>query len=170
MGTSLQVAPVSMIPNMVRCNRVLFNRDLVMKMRKGRDIFVPGDCDSRVEELLSLLGWTVTVGRKSSSLTTTTTADEEEESNDGNDNNNDNEEEQLENMFAKIEINGEEKQNSQNSGNGGEEKNSVQDQKHEHNEIPVKTDDNNNSEKTDEETKEGKQKKEGEEGPNKDDD
>mmetsp|Transcript_20070 Transcript_20070/g.42432 ORF Transcript_20070/g.42432 Transcript_20070/m.42432 type:complete len:490 (-) Transcript_20070:1420-2889(-) len=59
MGTSLQVAPVSMIPDMVRCNRVLFNRDLVMKIRKKRDLFVPGDCDSNVQTLLDLLGWTV---------------------------------------------------------------------------------------------------------------
>jgi hypothetical protein len=59
MGTSLQVAPVSLIPNMVSCNRVLFNRDLVMKTRKGRDIFVAGDCDKNVLDLCNLLGWGV---------------------------------------------------------------------------------------------------------------
>mmetsp|Transcript_17616 Transcript_17616/g.32603 ORF Transcript_17616/g.32603 Transcript_17616/m.32603 type:complete len:350 (+) Transcript_17616:31-1080(+) len=57
MGTSLQVAPVSLIPDMVRCNRVLFNRDLVMRIRKGSDIFVQGDCDTNILELCDLLGW-----------------------------------------------------------------------------------------------------------------
>ena len=57
MGTSLQVAPVSMIPNMVSCNKALFNRDKVMKIRKGRDIFVEGDCDESVQRLCDLLGW-----------------------------------------------------------------------------------------------------------------
>lgn len=56
MGTSLQVAPVSHIPNMVSCPRVLFNRDLVLKMKK-KDIFVQGDCDTNVELLCQLLGW-----------------------------------------------------------------------------------------------------------------
>jgi len=56
MGTSLQVAPVSLIPNMVRCNRVLFNRDKVIDIRPG-DMFLQGDCDSNVEKLVSLLGW-----------------------------------------------------------------------------------------------------------------
>jgi NAD-dependent SIR2 family protein deacetylase len=57
MGTSLQVAPVSMIPDMVNCNRVLLNRELVMDIKSG-DIFVEGDCDTNVERLCSLLGWT----------------------------------------------------------------------------------------------------------------
>lgn len=57
MGTSLQVAPVSHIPNMVKCNRVLFNRDLVMQVKKN-DLFVKGDCDSNVSKLCDLLGWT----------------------------------------------------------------------------------------------------------------
>mmetsp|Transcript_14850 Transcript_14850/g.35997 ORF Transcript_14850/g.35997 Transcript_14850/m.35997 type:complete len:190 (+) Transcript_14850:613-1182(+) len=58
MGTSLQVAPVSMIPDMVQCDhRVLFNREPVMKIRSGQDIFLPGDCDDHVQELCSILGW-----------------------------------------------------------------------------------------------------------------
>ena len=58
MGTSLQVAPVSMIPNMVRCRRALFNRDEVMNIRGGgKDVFVEGDCDANVEILCDLLGW-----------------------------------------------------------------------------------------------------------------
>lgn len=57
MGTSLQVAPVSLIPDMVSCNRVLFNRDMVMRIRKGSDIFVAGDCDTNVQTLSDLLGW-----------------------------------------------------------------------------------------------------------------
>mmetsp|Transcript_14844 Transcript_14844/g.35982 ORF Transcript_14844/g.35982 Transcript_14844/m.35982 type:complete len:85 (+) Transcript_14844:1086-1340(+) len=58
MGTSLQVAPVSMIPDMVECDhRVLFNREPVMKIRTGQDMFLPGDCDDHVQELCSILGW-----------------------------------------------------------------------------------------------------------------
>ena len=57
MGTSLQVAPVSHIPRMVDCNRVLFNRDLVMQIKKD-DLFIQGDCDSNVSKLCDLLGWT----------------------------------------------------------------------------------------------------------------
>jgi NAD-dependent SIR2 family protein deacetylase len=56
MGTSLQVAPVLLISTMVKCNRVLFNRDIVMRMA-GSDIFVKGDCDKNVKELCDLLGW-----------------------------------------------------------------------------------------------------------------
>jgi NAD-dependent SIR2 family protein deacetylase len=57
MGTSLQVAPVSMIPDMVSCSRALFNREKVMRIRKGCDIFVEGDCDESVQRLCDLLGW-----------------------------------------------------------------------------------------------------------------
>jgi len=56
LGTSLQVAPVSLIPNMVRCPRVLLNRDLVLRLTRN-DIFVEGDCDENVLELASVLGW-----------------------------------------------------------------------------------------------------------------
>jgi NAD-dependent SIR2 family protein deacetylase len=56
MGTSLQVAPVSSIPNLVNCTRVLFNRDLVMNLKK-KDVFVEGDCDANVKLLCQLLGW-----------------------------------------------------------------------------------------------------------------
>lgn len=56
LGTSLQVAPVSAIPSMVDCPRVLFNRELVLKMSKD-DIFIQGDCDASVTKLCSILGW-----------------------------------------------------------------------------------------------------------------
>lgn len=56
LGTSLQVAPVSAIPNMVNCRKVLFNRELVLDMTRD-DIFIEGDCDENVSELCSLLGW-----------------------------------------------------------------------------------------------------------------
>lgn len=102
MGTSLQVAPVSMIPNMVRCNRVLFNRDLVMKIRKGRDMFVPGNCDANVRKFLDLLGWTIEPA--------TSSTDEKEESSTSNGN-----EESIEKLFAKIEINADEKLTKNNS-------------------------------------------------------
>lgn len=57
MGTSLQVAPVSMIPDLVECPKVLFNREPVMKIRTGQDVFLPGNCDDHVTELCSILGW-----------------------------------------------------------------------------------------------------------------
>mmetsp|Transcript_37510 Transcript_37510/g.90990 ORF Transcript_37510/g.90990 Transcript_37510/m.90990 type:complete len:80 (+) Transcript_37510:3301-3540(+) len=57
MGTSLQVAPVSLIPNMVNCNRVLFNREKVLKIRKKQDMFLEGNCDDNVTELCATLGW-----------------------------------------------------------------------------------------------------------------
>mmetsp|Transcript_25144 Transcript_25144/g.38551 ORF Transcript_25144/g.38551 Transcript_25144/m.38551 type:complete len:309 (+) Transcript_25144:112-1038(+) len=56
MGTSLQVAPVSLIPNMVSCNRVLFNREKVLSLKSG-DHFIEGDCDANVEKLCDFLGW-----------------------------------------------------------------------------------------------------------------
>jgi len=105
MGTSLQVAPVSMIPNMVRCNRVLFNRDLVMKIRKGRDMFVPGNCDANIQKFLDILGWTI--------VPTTTPTDKTEEKEESTDNG---DEENIEKLFAKIEINAVEKQGQKNSG------------------------------------------------------
>lgn len=65
MGTSLKVAPVSLIPEMVnsRTPRALFNRELVGDFvppgvdGNYRDVFVEGDCDDSVRELCSLLGW-----------------------------------------------------------------------------------------------------------------
>jgi len=96
MGTSLNVAPVSMIPEMVRCNRVLFNRDKVMKIRKGRDMFIPGDCDANAKELIDLLGWTVNENP------TPTKAKEDSATTQNNDDNNN--EENLEKLFASIDI------------------------------------------------------------------
>lgn len=78
LGTSLQVAPVSMIPDMVHrtCKRVLLNRDLVGSFwrtckehstgldgytwehyNSKRDLFISGDCDDSVVALAKLLGW-----------------------------------------------------------------------------------------------------------------
>lgn len=58
MGTSLQVAPVSMIPSMVRCRRILLNRELVGDFGEGKqDVFHLGDCDDSVTIISSLLGW-----------------------------------------------------------------------------------------------------------------
>ena len=65
MGTSLQVAPVSLIPEMVssRTPRVLLNRELVGDFvppgvdGNNRDIFEEGDCDDSVKKLCSYLGW-----------------------------------------------------------------------------------------------------------------
>jgi len=96
MGTSLNVAPVSMIPEMVRCNRVLFNRDKVMKIRKGRDMFIPGDCDANAKELIDLLGWTVNENP------TPTKAKEDSATTQNNDDNNN--EENFEKLFASIDI------------------------------------------------------------------
>merc|ERR1711957_577473 len=65
MGTSLKVAPVSLIPEMVstRCPRVLINRELVGDFvppgvdGNSRDVFEEGDCDDTVLKLCKLLGW-----------------------------------------------------------------------------------------------------------------
>ena len=65
MGTSLKVAPVSLIPEMLnsRIPRVLFNRELVGDFAppgtdgNHRDVFYEGDCDDSVRKLCSLLGW-----------------------------------------------------------------------------------------------------------------
>jgi NAD-dependent SIR2 family protein deacetylase len=65
MGTSLKVAPVSLIPQMLksRTPRVLFNRELVGDFAppgtdgNHRDVFYEGDCDDSVRKLCSLLGW-----------------------------------------------------------------------------------------------------------------
>ena len=60
LGTSLLVAPVSNIPEMVhrRCNRVLFNREQVGTFtRRKNDVMELGDCDSSVRKLAELLNW-----------------------------------------------------------------------------------------------------------------
>ena len=71
LGTSLQVAPVSLIPDMVHqsCKRALINRDLVgsfegtcrkqgsMNHKTTRDVFVEGDCDDSIRVLAKVLGW-----------------------------------------------------------------------------------------------------------------
>lgn len=57
MGTSLSVAPVSMVPEMVSCKRVLINRELVGNISKKRDVFLEGDCDDTVQILSRLLQW-----------------------------------------------------------------------------------------------------------------
>ena len=41
---------------MVNCPRVLFNRELVLNMKKD-DIFIQGDCDENILRLCSLLEW-----------------------------------------------------------------------------------------------------------------
>lgn len=65
MGTSLKVAPVSLIPEMLnsRIPRILFNRELVGDFcppgtdGNHRDVHHDGDCDDSVREFCSLLGW-----------------------------------------------------------------------------------------------------------------
>ncbi len=65
MGTSLKVAPVSLIPEMVNTKtpRVLLNRELVGDFvppgveGNYRDVFEEGDCDDSVRKLCSFLGW-----------------------------------------------------------------------------------------------------------------
>lgn len=74
LGTSLQVAPVSHIPEMVsrKCKRALVNRELVgsfaytcdetyenddLDVTSKRDVFVGGDCDDRILQLARILGW-----------------------------------------------------------------------------------------------------------------
>jgi NAD-dependent SIR2 family protein deacetylase len=60
MGTSLMVAPVSMIPNMVNdtCKRVLLNRERVGDLcDEERDVIHEGDCDDSVRTIARLLNW-----------------------------------------------------------------------------------------------------------------
>lgn len=60
LGTSLQVAPVSNIPDMVhrRCSRMLFNRERVGSFtRRKNDLVELGECDASVRNLAKLLGW-----------------------------------------------------------------------------------------------------------------
>mmetsp|Transcript_16841 Transcript_16841/g.27961 ORF Transcript_16841/g.27961 Transcript_16841/m.27961 type:complete len:349 (-) Transcript_16841:303-1349(-) len=57
-GTSLQVAPVSHIPNYVQCKRrVLINRDEVGDFMREDDVVLLGDCDSVMMQLAHELGW-----------------------------------------------------------------------------------------------------------------
>jgi NAD-dependent SIR2 family protein deacetylase len=74
LGTSLQVAPVSMIPDLVskNCKRALLNRELVgsfkftcrkQKQLNKRDVFVQGDCDDSIRKLAELLGWNADLER-----------------------------------------------------------------------------------------------------------
>lgn len=66
MGTSLQVPPTAYIPDMVRCDRILLNRELVGNLKaydgggdfgEPEDVFYPGDCDDSIMLIAQLLGW-----------------------------------------------------------------------------------------------------------------
>ena len=59
LGTSLQVAPVSMIPDQVDCKRVLINRERVGSFYRDtkNDVFLQGDCDDTIRLLAQALGW-----------------------------------------------------------------------------------------------------------------
>ena len=64
MGTSLKVAPVSLIPEIIDSDapRLLMNRELVGDFCDGdenikRDVWEEGDCDSSVLKFCDLLGW-----------------------------------------------------------------------------------------------------------------
>lgn len=64
MGTSLKVAPVSLIPELISDDvpRILFNRDLVGDFCQShddlhRDVWEEGDCDASVKKFCKLLGW-----------------------------------------------------------------------------------------------------------------
>lgn len=109
MGTSLNVAPVSQIPNMVRCNRVLFNRDLVMKIQKRRDSFVEGNCDTNVQKLMNRLNWSI--------VPQAAKENKEKESK----NERAKTEENLDKLFSKIDINNEEKKIDSNNETKEEE-------------------------------------------------
>jgi NAD-dependent SIR2 family protein deacetylase len=62
MGTSLMVAPVSMIPDMVdgTCKRVLLNKERMGNChddKDERDVIPEGDCDDSVRMFAKLLNW-----------------------------------------------------------------------------------------------------------------
>ena len=108
MGTSLNVAPVSHIPNMVRCNRVLFNRDLVMRLRRHKDTFVEGDCDTNVQKLMNRLNWSIATPQeqfqKKEEKKEASKEKKESKKDDDDDDDDDDEEKDLEKLFSKIEI------------------------------------------------------------------
>jgi len=64
MGTSLKIPPVCLIPELVRCPRLLINRECVgsfveSSSEGGRasDFFLQGDCDDGVRKLCKMAGW-----------------------------------------------------------------------------------------------------------------
>ena len=57
MGTSLQVAPVSNIPDFVKCRKVLINRDEVGNFFGDDAAVLLGDCDDIVMQRAREIGW-----------------------------------------------------------------------------------------------------------------
>lgn len=59
LGTSLQVAPVSQIPQWVKSKRILLNREQVggIGRHTKRDLFHGGDCDESIVMISHALGW-----------------------------------------------------------------------------------------------------------------
>ena len=64
-GTSLAVGPSNYLPQRVdlqRCARLLINRDKVEQRfefddEKSNDVWLKGNCDDQIRELVRLLGW-----------------------------------------------------------------------------------------------------------------
>ena len=66
LGTSLQVPPTAYIPDMVRCPRILLNREFVGNFKISndddvdaydRDLFESGNCDESIVTISKLLRW-----------------------------------------------------------------------------------------------------------------
>jgi NAD-dependent SIR2 family protein deacetylase len=59
LGTSLQVPPSALIPDMVQCKRVLLNRELVgnLNLSDEDDVFEGGNCDDSIMSIARSLGW-----------------------------------------------------------------------------------------------------------------
>jgi NAD-dependent SIR2 family protein deacetylase len=60
LGSSLKVAPVSLIPEMVpgTCKRAAINQSCVLgEGTSSRDVCIAGDCDNVIQQLAHLLDW-----------------------------------------------------------------------------------------------------------------
>jgi len=73
MGTSLKIPPVCLIPELVRCPRLLLNRECVGTFEDGdgvgpSDLFFSCDCDDGVRKLCRMAGWEAELNALHSSL------------------------------------------------------------------------------------------------------
>jgi NAD-dependent SIR2 family protein deacetylase len=62
LGTSLQVPPSALIPDMVHCKRILLNRELVGNLNisgddDSDDVYECGNCDDSILSIARILGW-----------------------------------------------------------------------------------------------------------------
>ncbi len=58
-GTSLKVQPFCLLPDTIKENvpRILINMEKVGNFNRKNDLFIKGDCDKAIVEIIRLLGW-----------------------------------------------------------------------------------------------------------------